>query len=93
MTGAELGADVIFGALLTLAVSLLKSVSWRRELKIALAAVLSLVLAMIISLAASNFDLSVLANWGVVFMTASTVYSTLLEKSGWETKLRISGVK
>ena len=93
MTGAELGASGILGVLLPFAVSLLKSVRWPRQAKIALCAGLSLVLAVIVSAVAGDLDLSILASWGVIFATASSVYTALLSKSGIEEKLRRSGVK
>ena len=93
MSGSELIASGILGILLPFAVSLLKSVSWPRQVKIALTAGLSLVLAVIVSAVAANLDLSILANWGLIFATASSVYTALLEKSGLEEKLRNSVVK
>ena len=93
MTGIEIGADAILGILLPLAVSLLKSVAWPRQAKVALAAGLSLALAVIVSLVAGNLDLSTLANWTAIFMVASTTYTTILEKTSIEAKLRGTLVK
>lgn len=93
MNGVELGASGICGVLLPLAVSLLKSVNWDRPRKLALCIGLSLVIAVIISAVTSGPGWSILSNWGVVFGTASTVYATLLEKSGLEEKLRDTLVK
>ena len=93
MSGEEITASGVLGFLLPIAVSLLKSVRWPRGVKMGLAAALSLGLAIIVSVVADNLDLSILANWGIIFATASSVYTLLLEKSGLEKRLRRSGVK
>ena len=88
MSEAEIAASGVVGIVLPVAVSLVKSVSWGRPAKIALTAGLSLILALIVNLIASGFSLQFLADWGVIFGTASTVYTAILEKSGLETRLR-----
>jgi len=88
MNGGEAMASTILGAVLPLLISLIKLVRWSRPAKIALAAGLSLILAVVVNLLASGGNLQILADWGIIFATASTVYATILEKSGLEQRLR-----
>ena len=93
MTGGDLAGSIIGGLILPFAISFLKSSKWSRQVKLALVALLSLILAVIVNAATSGLDASFLANWGVIFVTASSFYTSLLEKSGIENSLRIMGVK
>ena len=88
MNGNEALASAILGAVLPLIISLLKRVAWGRPAKIALAAGLSLVLAIVVNLVASGFSAQVIVDWGIIFATASTIYTALLEKAGLEQRLR-----
>lgn len=93
MNGVELTASGIIGFFLPAAISLLKAVNWPRPAKIALTAAISLVLALIVNAIVSGFDWGLLANWGIIFGTASTIYATLLEKGRFENNLRVRGIK
>ncbi len=94
MNGTELTVSGLCGVVLPFIISFLKTATWPRPYKLALAAGSSVVVAVGVNLIVSNFDLAAVgANTAVVFGTASTVYSTLLEKSGIEAYLREHGVK
>ena len=88
MNGTETVASAILGAVLPLIISLLKRVEWGRPAKIALAAGLSLIMAVITNVVASGFSAQVIADWGIIFATASTIYTAILEKTGLERTLR-----
>lgn len=93
MTGGDLVGSIIGGLILPFVISFLKSSKWSRQVKLSLAAALSLILAVIVNAATSGLDASFLANWGIIFTTASTLYATILDKSGIENTLRNIGVK
>jgi len=91
MDNAESITSVVIGVLLPILISFIKVVKWNRVAKIVLSAGLSLILAVAIHLVSNfneGFDFQVLANWGVIFGTASTIYATIFEKSGLEKRLR-----
>ena len=91
MTGGELGGSLIAGVLLTFVASWLKTYlpkGWPKEAKVVLVAVLALGAAAVSTWITADFDNSVFANWGVIFATASTFYTAILEKTGLEARLR-----
>ena len=91
MTGGELSGNVIAGVLLTFVASYLKvylPLNWPPMAKVGLVAVLALGAAVVNTWITADFDNSVFASWGIIFGTASTFYTAILEKTGIETKLR-----
>ena len=91
MTGGELGGSVIAGVLLTFVASWLKRYlpeDWPSMAKVGLVAVLALGAAAINTWIVADFDNGVFADWGLIFLTASTFYTAILEKTELETRLR-----
>ena len=93
MTGGELAAAIIGGFVLPFIISFMKSAKWSRQTKLGLTALLSLIMAIIVSAATSGIAGGFLIDWGIVFTTASTFYTTILEKSSIEVSLRSTGIK
>ena len=86
-------ASGIIGFLLPPVITLLKGIGWPKPAKIALAATISLVLAIVVTLVEGSLDVGVLANWGIIFAAASTSYTALMEGGAVETVLRNKLVK
>lgn len=93
MDTANIVASGICGVILPFVISFLKSASWPRYYKVGLALGTSLIVAVVIALVTGDVDLTILANWGVIFGTAETLYTTILSKSGLEDVMRSKGVK
>lgn len=82
--------DLIAAVFIPLVVSFLKQSGWPREYKIGLAAVIALAASVAVSASTGEVNSvpDLLTNWGVIFAGASTIYATVLEKSGLEVRLR-----
>ena len=96
MTGGELSGNLIAGVLLTFVASYLKiwlPKTWPSEAKVAFVAVLALVAAVVNTWITADFDNGVFADWGIIFATASTFYTAILEKTGLEQSLRKGDIK
>lgn len=90
---AGLVASGIIGFFLPPVITLLKGIGWSRPAKIALAATVSLVIALIVTVIEGGLDVGVLANWGIIFAAASTSYTALMEGGAIEDALRGRGVQ
>ncbi len=83
--------SVLLGVFLPIVISWLKNAGWPRGAKIGLAAALALVVGFGTSFFANQLIFSwqkAIVNTAIVFAAASTVYTTILERTGLEQVLR-----